>query len=94
VSSTPDCPECTQGKCGNCDGSSWNPKADDVDACPCAGRDHQPAATPEPIRLTPMSPGYRAIACPESGCRWHTHGQTREAILPRYEEHHRKEHQS
>lgn len=40
MSSTPDCPECTQGKCGNCDGTSWNPKADDVDTCPCAERGH------------------------------------------------------
>lgn len=46
MSSTPDCPECTQGKCGNCDGSSWNPKADDVDTCPCAERGHGPV---EPV---------------------------------------------
>jgi hypothetical protein len=40
VNSTPDCPECTAGKHGNCDGTSWNPKADDVDTCPCAERGH------------------------------------------------------
>lgn len=39
--STPDCPECLAGKHPNCDGTSWNPKADDVDACPCAERGHE-----------------------------------------------------
>jgi hypothetical protein len=28
---------------------------------------------PEPLHLTPTGPGYRSIACPEPGCRWHTH---------------------
>jgi hypothetical protein len=40
MSIIPDCPECAQGKHGNCDGTSWNPKADDVDTCPCAERGH------------------------------------------------------
>lgn len=41
----PICPECAQGKHGNCDGSSWNPAADDIDTCPCAARGH---FTPDP----------------------------------------------
>jgi len=29
---------------------------------------------PDPLNLTPFHPGnYRSIACPELGCRWHTH---------------------
>lgn len=29
---------------------------------------------PEPLNLTPFHPGhYRSIACPVTGCRWHTH---------------------
>ena len=34
------CPECVAGKCGNCDGQSWD-KAQDCPAhCPCAFLDH------------------------------------------------------
>ncbi|MET0819648.1 MAG: hypothetical protein ABWY58_01675 [Aeromicrobium sp.] len=28
---------------------------------------------PAPIMLTPTGPGYRSLACAESGCRWHAH---------------------
>lgn len=51
--STPDCPECVAGKHDNCDGTSWNPAADDIDACPCAKRGHKPeqALHPDHVRL-------------------------------------------
>jgi hypothetical protein len=29
----PVCPECVQGKCGNCDGTAWNDELDDLDLC-------------------------------------------------------------
>jgi hypothetical protein len=31
----PRCPECQQGKCGNCDGTSWDETADQPIPCPC-----------------------------------------------------------
>lgn len=35
------CPECVQGKHGNCDGTAWDDKADAPTACPCEKRGHQ-----------------------------------------------------
>lgn len=34
------CPECLQGKHGNCDGTTWDIVADEPTACPCATRGH------------------------------------------------------
>jgi hypothetical protein len=34
------CPECQQGKHGNCDGTSWDDLRDEPTDCPCARRDH------------------------------------------------------
>lgn len=36
----PPCPECAAGKCGNCDGRTWDRDADDYTDCPCAGAGH------------------------------------------------------
>lgn len=36
------CPECQQGKHGNCDGTGWDNLRDEPTDCPCALRDHQP----------------------------------------------------
>lgn len=36
------CPECHEGKHGNCDGTSWDKLQDGPAPCPCAVRDHQP----------------------------------------------------
>lgn len=36
----PDCPDCVQGKHGNCSGTSWNNTLDRLDMCPCEVRDH------------------------------------------------------
>ena len=36
----PACPECAQGKCVNCDGTSWDARADAPAPCPCAFVDH------------------------------------------------------
>jgi len=33
---TPDCPDCVQGKHGNCDGLSWDNLRDELSDCPCA----------------------------------------------------------
>lgn len=35
-----DCPECVAGKHTNCDGSTLNPWADDIDRCPCEAAGH------------------------------------------------------
>lgn len=29
------CPECTVGKCGNCNGESWDVVTDEPMRCPC-----------------------------------------------------------
>lgn len=34
------CPECAQGKCGNCDGSAWDNKKDDIVPCACSAEIH------------------------------------------------------
>lgn len=34
------CPECAAGKCGNCDGGSWDLRQDAPATCPCAYADH------------------------------------------------------
>lgn len=34
------CPECLQGKHGNCDGTTWDVEADDSGVCPCWAADH------------------------------------------------------
>jgi hypothetical protein len=34
------CPECVQGKCRNCDGTSWDQAADAPGPCPCATAGH------------------------------------------------------
>lgn len=34
------CPECDQGKHGNCDGTAWDVEADDRIECPCAAAGH------------------------------------------------------
>lgn len=34
------CPECQAGKCGNCDGTSWDARADEPTTCPCSLLDH------------------------------------------------------
>jgi hypothetical protein len=36
-----ECPECVQGKHGNCDGSAWCRAHDALELCPCAQNDHQ-----------------------------------------------------
>lgn len=41
--SEPVCPECQQGKCGNCDGTAWNDAADDIDTCTCPNHDEEDA---------------------------------------------------
>lgn len=38
---TKPCPECAQGKHGNCDGSAWCRSHDALELCPCAESDHQ-----------------------------------------------------
>lgn len=38
---TPKCPECGDGKHGNCDGWAWDFDRDDVAPCPCAKGEHQ-----------------------------------------------------
>lgn len=35
------CPECMQGKHANCDGFTWDERADAPTACPCEKRGHQ-----------------------------------------------------
>lgn len=35
------CPECAQGKHGNCDGTAWNDAADDIDRCRCSSNLHR-----------------------------------------------------
>lgn len=35
------CPECTQGKHGNCDGGAWDLDTDQPTACDCAASDHK-----------------------------------------------------
>lgn len=42
VDDCPVCPDCVQGKHGNCDGSTWNNTADQMGACPCAQKEHTP----------------------------------------------------
>jgi hypothetical protein len=34
------CPECRQGKHGNCDGLTWDDQADDLAPCPCYAAGH------------------------------------------------------
>ena len=36
------CPECEQGKHGNCDGTAWDDEADQECACECFCREAQP----------------------------------------------------
>ena len=56
---------------------------------------------PEPITLTPLGPGYRSVACPWSGCPWHTHSRTVdrtpvevwEDLRAHYTKHYEEEHQ-
>lgn len=36
------CPECDQGKHGNCDGTAWDVEADALTTCPCAEAGHPP----------------------------------------------------
>lgn len=40
VSESGPCPECVQGKHGNCDGTAWDRATDQPAPCPCAGRAH------------------------------------------------------
>lgn len=35
------CPECKQGKCSNCDGTTWDELADAPASCPCTDKIHQ-----------------------------------------------------
>lgn len=35
-----ECPECRQGKHGNCNGDSWDNEVDDFVDCACAARSH------------------------------------------------------
>lgn len=44
----PPCPECQQGKHGNCNGDTWDDVADDYAPCVCADRGHiiTPTAPP------------------------------------------------
>lgn len=35
------CPECRAGKCGNCDGTTWNEVLDQPDFCQCTDYPHQ-----------------------------------------------------
>jgi hypothetical protein len=39
------CPECQQGKCGNCTGDSWDDELDEPGLCPCAATGHVAAGT-------------------------------------------------
>lgn len=34
------CPECSAGKCGNCDDSTWDTRADQPTRCPCSLLEH------------------------------------------------------
>lgn len=34
------CPECRQGKHGNCDGTAWDDATDAPAGCPCAAHNH------------------------------------------------------
>lgn len=34
------CPECEQGKCGNCDGSAWHEDLDTLSPCGCPDPSH------------------------------------------------------
>jgi hypothetical protein len=34
------CPECAQGKCGNCDGTAWDTVRDALGTCPCKAAGH------------------------------------------------------
>lgn len=73
------CPECVQGKHGNCDGDAFDPEADHVVPCdcPCIGKAYREAAlhqlteakssNPGPLDLT----GIRARAHAATGGRWH-----------------------
>jgi hypothetical protein len=36
------CPECGQGKCGNCDGTTWDNVHDEPAPCPCYMAGHRP----------------------------------------------------
>lgn len=38
------CPECRAGKCGNCDGSTWDVDRDEYADCPCATAGHDTRA--------------------------------------------------
>jgi hypothetical protein len=44
----PSCPECAAGKCGNCDGTTWDLTVDEPATCPCSARQH---ATDETTHL-------------------------------------------
>jgi hypothetical protein len=35
------CPECRVGKCGNCDGSTWDDVRDEPAPCPCWMAGHE-----------------------------------------------------
>lgn len=37
----PPCPECVQGKHGNCDGTSWDVDTDESAPCPCPHPEHR-----------------------------------------------------
>jgi hypothetical protein len=37
------CPECTQGKHGNCDGTAWDNETDAPTHCACADHQHDEA---------------------------------------------------
>lgn len=45
------CPECLQGKHGNCDGTSWDAEVDGICGCTCSFLGHKQERTPdtEPI---------------------------------------------
>jgi hypothetical protein len=47
---------------------------------------------PDPLVLTPIRGNYRALACPEEGCRWHIHYTDNADGKGRYEAHYREEH--
>lgn len=77
MSSTPDCPECVQGKHRNCNGTSWNPDADDFDQCPCAARLHAVTVLGQVGELTEQIGAAVLGETPKCNgrCGVHNHGE-------------------
>jgi len=52
----PPCPECAQGKCRNCDDTTWDDLVDGLAACPCAEGGHGAPPVKEEGRHEPSVP--------------------------------------